>query len=492
MLSCVALMSLTMLPLLGGCTGDVVDMDGLEHKAMLERDRAEIAQYEGQTIRITLDQALKRAVEKNLDARVAELDLMVQDGNVTLKQLEALPQLKSSRTLNSRSDLGASSSRSVQSGLQSLEPSQSTDRRRMTTSLQASWNLLDAGLALSETYRMQDETGIVEERYNKVIQNIERDVYAAYWRAWESEKTAQTTNQMIASGERQLSNLEKASDGKLLGAEETGDKSLELEDRMRSLQELDNNLASAEIELKVLLSYPQSANLELVAPSSERAKIQNLLTGNIIDQEWSALKSRPELREEVYQKNIAVKNARHELFKTLPGVEPLVAYNTDTNSFLQDKQWSTFSLSITQNILNLLTLPMRYEAAKQKELQADARRQALAAALVAQVHLARQRLEQDRSLCSKASNAAALSQKRARAKQYKSKTGVASGGEALVARMDAQISMLRKSMSCAQMQDSYAAMVNSLGLHLYQGELPIEKFKAEQEAKKKKMEAVNG
>lgn len=481
-----------MLPLLGGCTGDVVDMDSAEHSALLERDRAEMAQYEGQTIKITLDQALKRAVEKNLDARVAELDLLVQDGNVTLKQLEALPQLKATRTLNSRSNLGASSSRSVQSGLQSLEPSQSTDRHRMTTSLEASWNLLDAGLALSETYRMQDETGIVEERYNKVIQNIERDVYAAYWRAWELKRTHQITNQMIASGERHLGNLGTASSKKLLGAEEVGDKSIEIEDRIRSLQELDNSLASADIELKTLLSYPQSANLELVAPDASHKKIKELLSGNITNQEWSALKSRPELREEVYQKNVAVKNTRQELFKTLPGIEPLVAYNTDTNSFLQDKQWSTFSLSITQNVLNLLTLPMRYKAAQQKELQADARRQALGAALIAQVHLARQRLGQDTRSCDIASQSASMSQKRARAKQYKSKSGYTSRGEALVAHMDAHIALLRKSVICAQAQDSYAAMVNSLGQHLYQGALPIEKFKAEQEAKKKKMEAVNG
>jgi hypothetical protein len=47
-----------------------------------------------------------------------------------------------------------------------------------------------------------------------------------------------------------------------------------------------------------------------------------------------------------------------------------------------------------RNLLNTLTLPLRFAAAKTKEHQSDARRKALGVALIAQVHLARQRLSQ--------------------------------------------------------------------------------------------------
>ena len=139
---------------------------------------------------------------------------------------------------------------------------------------------------------------------------------------------------------------------------------------------------------------------------------------------------------------------------------------------------------------------MRYEAAKQKEVQADARRQALGAALIAQVHLSRQRLDQDINRCDSAKRSASIAQKRSNAKVQKAKAGFISGSEKLMAQTDAQIAGLRKSVSCAAMQDSYAAMINALGQHIYKGELPTERIKDQKAELKKqnfnKMGGVNG
>jgi hypothetical protein len=55
---------LAMLPLLGGCTGDVVDLDTLAHQQLLQSDREDGARYIGQTIRIDLTEALDRAIAK--------------------------------------------------------------------------------------------------------------------------------------------------------------------------------------------------------------------------------------------------------------------------------------------------------------------------------------------------------------------------------------------------------------------------------------------
>lgn len=464
--SLAAIIGLATLPFLGGCAGDVVDLDTIAHQQLLQSDREDDARYIGQTIRIDLTEALDRAIAKNLDARVAEMDLVVQEGNATIKQLEVLPQVKTTRTTMVRSNLGASSSRSVESGLQSLEPSQSSDRRRLTSEMEASWNLLDSGLALAETYRMQDETGIARERYTKVIQNIERDVYAAYWQAWEYQKLKAGNKDVLKKADQQIRNLNNAIDKNLLSTDEGSDKISEIEDRKRNLQDLDQSLSSAEIELKTLLSYPQSANLELVSPPEIKANIKTLLNGNIRDQEWTALQSRPELREEVLQKNIAIKNVRQEIFKTLPGVNVLMSYNTDSNSFLQDNQWSSMSLGVTQNLLNTLTLPLRFAAAKTKEHQSDARRKALGVALIAQVHLARQRLSQTQDNCTDSKHAAKNALKKAYTKSAKSKAGFAAGEEKLVSELDGRISTVRQSLTCSDMQDSYAAMVNSLGQNL--------------------------
>ncbi|HNS44259.1 MAG TPA: TolC family protein [Alphaproteobacteria bacterium] len=449
-----------------GCTNTPVALESADHYALLKQDQGNAGEFENQTVKITLSQALDRAVEANLDARVAAMEILVQQKNVTLKELEALPSLNYTRSLRERSNDGASSSRSVLSGLESLEPSQSSDRHRFVTEAGANWNLMDAVVALAEADRMRDETGITKERFTKVVQNIERDVYAAYWRAWAYQQTYKQTAGILAASRKQMANLNSAVEKNLLGTDEGGDKIAELTNRMRALQETSAALSLSETELKTLLSLPQSTRLILAKPPRRDGEIKSLLTAETIDQEWIALKARPEMREEVLQKNVAIKNIHHEILKTFPGGQLIANYNQDSNSFLQDNEWTDFSVSLVQNLLNVLTLPARFHAAQEKENLADARRAALNAAIVAQIHLGKIRLNTARSNWATASAASDAAYKKAFAKRAKTKTGLASGQDVVVANLDSQIELLRRYIADADMQDSYAAMINALGKNI--------------------------
>lgn len=449
-----------------GCTNTPVALDSEEHYSLLKQDQGNAAEFENQTLKLTLAEALDRAVKANLDARVAEMETLVQQKNVTLKELEALPSLSYTRSLKERSNDGASSSRSVMSGLQSLEPSQSSDRRRFVTEASANWDLMNAVVTLAEADRMRDETGIAVSRYTKVIQNIERDVYAAYWRAWAYQQTYKQTAGMLAASRKQLANLDSAVGKKLISTDEGGDKIAELTNRMRTLQEASAALSLSETELKTLLSFPQSTQLHLERPPRHDGDIKTLLKAETIDQEWTALKSRPEMREEVLQKNVAIKNIHHEILKTFPGGQLIANYSSDTNSFLEEDEWTDFSVSVVQNLLNILTLPARFHAAQERENLADARRKALNAAIVAQVHLGKIRLENTRQNYMTASTSANAAYKKSVAKRAKAKTGFSSGQDVVLSGLDSQIEILRRHIANADMQDSYAAMINTLGQNI--------------------------
>lgn len=457
-----AIVTMALPLILSGCAGKPVALDSPEHQSLIAHDRGVAEQ--NKIVEMSLSEALERGIAYNLDARVAAMEVLSQDSSVTVEQLEALPGLTYSRSYIQRSNNGASSSRSVLSGLQSLEPSQSSDRQRQVQELQTTWNLLDAALALSEAQTAKDNTKIAAERYIKVVQNIERDIYAAYWRALVYQETRSATEELLTRGSRQVDNLNIATDEKLMSVDSAGDKISMISERQRNLRDLNNSLSLSETELKGLLSIPQSARLALKKPSTSEIKnYQSLLNQDVASQEWQALKSRPEMREEILQKNVALRDVKEEVIRTFPGGELFFSYNTDTNSFLYDSDWTMFTAKLVQNVLNIFTLPARYEAAQRKEAVADARRQALSAAVLAQVHIARTRLDNNVAAYNDAQKISKTMLRRAEALKLKSSSGFTSGGDAVLARLDGQISAIRAQMAYADVQDSAAALINTLG-----------------------------
>ncbi len=461
-------LSITLL-CLGGCVAPAVELDSNEHKAQLGADRRQAEQNTGvQEITLSLDEAVARGVEKNLDARVAALEVLVQQRNVTLEKLKALPSLNASTGYVGRSNDGSSSSKSIESGLQSLEPSQSTDRNRLTSALELNWNLLDVALAYSDAKRADDETRVARERHEKVIQNVQRDVYAAYWRAYAYQQTRDRTAQLVGKASVQLANLNQAVSRNLLSADMAGDQASMLNDRVRSLKELDERLNLSEIELKSMLALPLDAKLTLKSPEARGGDYRSLLAERIETQEWEALQMRPEIREEVLQKNLTLREAKREILTTFPGLELFGSANYDTNSFLSDATWLASSAKIVQNLISIFTLPSRLKAAETKQALADARRQALVAAVVAQTNIARQRLHNQDIVFRDSLAAKESVRKKALLLERRKGSGLASGQVVLQTQLDQQVEAMRSEIARANLQDSYAAYMNTLGRRFFQ------------------------
>lgn len=461
---------------LGACTGPTVELDTPAHTAMLQKDRgfAEQAQTQ-QTITLSLEDAMKRGIENNLDARVAAMEILVSQGNVTLEKIKALPNMTASYSYTGRSNDGATSSRSVLSGLQSLEPSQSSDRDRKSEALELNWNLLDVALAYADTKKANEAVLVARERHEKVIQNIERDVYAAYWRAYAYQTTRDRTRELISGTASQINNVDLAVSKKLLSADAAGDQVSTLNDRIRTLKELDDRMNLSEIELKSMLALPLDSKLVLKAPVGRGQEYKTLLSENLQTQEWEALKSRPEIREEVLQKNITLRDTKREVLATLPGVELFVGKNYESNSFLQDSTWISSSAKLVQSILNIITLPERFQASEQKQHLADARRQALVAAVLAQTSIARERLSSRDAVYQDASRSLKAAQGKASLVGHKKAVGMTSGQAALQSRLEQQIETLRQELARADVQDAYAAYMNTLGRRFFR---PVDLTKA--------------
>lgn len=454
---------------LSGCGGTSVALDSPAHEDLLRQDRMVSGQGDGnraqsQIIKLSLADAIQRGLEHNLDARVAALETLSQQDNVTLAQLRALPGVDLSGGYVGRSNPGASSSRSVITGQESLEPSQSTEQHRRVASLEASWNLLDAALALADASKADEETKIASERYNKVVQNVEHDVYVAYWRALAYQQSHEKAARLLKESASYIENLDSAASQKLVSADEAGEKMAMLADRRRTLSDMQDRMQLAEIELKSMLSLPLDATLVLITPQKDIAGDVKRLTGESVStQEWAALKVRPEMREEILKRNMTLQDTRSEILQTFPGFDLVFSKEYDSNKFLVDPNWSNFSAKIVQSLTGVLTLPARYDAAKNKEAVADARRQALNSAILAQVRIARARLNSSNDMVHSNQLARKAAARKSHGAGGKASQGLATRMDAMLAQLDYQVESMRADMAYADLQDAYAAMKITLG-----------------------------
>ena len=445
----------------GVATGDI-------QKTLSADVRAIYKNSNGRT-ELTLEEALARAVRFNLDVRVAEYEEMLADGDLMLESLSVLPAMTAKTQFIGRNNLGASSSLSVLTGVQSLEPSISTPRQRMVQQMQLNWNLMDLGMDIGRIRSASDRKQVTQERRRKVYHNVVQDTYAAYWRCAAAQRVAPVVRDLLQQAEKQISIVDQsvATGGIPLGDSDQlrGD----LLDKKQQLMQLQDQLALAEIELKTMIAIPPSAKISLKLPSADWLKADTLprLGQDMEKLEAMALVNRPEVREEFLNKKIAARNVKLTLFETLPGAELALDYNHDHNRYLSDPEWISITGSLIQNITKILTAPARYGKAKEEVRMADTRRQALVAAVLTQVHVARERFGyySDSYNLVVATEDNKLRQMR-RAEAFEN-AGLMGQTQMVGARLDAGIAQLNRVIAYAGAQEAYGRLIDTLGIDLW-------------------------
>src|SRR5690606_32784831 len=104
--------------------------------------------------------------------------------------------------------------------------------------------------------------------------------------------------------------------------------------------------------------------------------------------EREALATRPELREQDYQARISAAETRKAMLRLLPGLEFSAGGHYDSNSFLVNQSWADYGVKITWNLFNVLSAPASINVSKAGEQVAEARRQAMSMAILAQLYVA--------------------------------------------------------------------------------------------------------
>ncbi|MBA1380963.1 TolC family protein [Pseudomonas sp. SAICEU22] len=334
---------------------------------------------------LTLHQAMARAVKYNLEGRLKIMEEALAKRQLDLASFDMLPRMALDAGYVGRNNVNASSSQSVETGTQSLEPSTSQDRDREVADLTMVWNVLDFGVSYISAKQAGDQRLIVQERRRKVINTIVQDVRSAYWRAMAAERLLKQIDSLMARVETARGNSQSMSEQRIGDPVQALGYQRSLIQATRQLEEQRRALSLAKTELATLINLPLGTELTL-ATQDEYAIPE--LKVDLARLEQEALASRPELREQDYQTRITAAETRKAMLRLLPGLEFSAGGHYDSNSFLVEQGWADYGVKVTWNLFNVISAPAAIDVAKAGEEVAAARRQAMSIAVLAQLYVA--------------------------------------------------------------------------------------------------------
>ena len=437
--------------------------EALNHAEELRTELS--AQREPVTQPISLYEGMARALKYNLNHRVSMMEMNLARADYDLSHYDRLPKIVANSGYYGRNNQQGSSSLSLLSGRQSLEPSTATERDVFSGDLTASWNMLDFGLSKIRSEQLGDDIMIYEERRRKAIIQIMEDVHRAYWRAVTSERL-KTRLALLEGDVRQAFDDSRI----LYTARKTAPMAAltyqrELNDIQGQSQRLSRDLRLAKMELAALMGLSPDQSFALQMPiDGDRPKRLTMTYGEMID---VALKQRPEIRESLYAKRIGEKEMKKAVLEALPSLEGFAGLNASSNTFLFNRDWAAYGLRASWNLLDVFSIGRRKRKAKAGYALEKQRGLAAAMAVMTQLGVSRLRYESLMAEYDTAEQAAQIQNDILRHVEALSTTGATSRQALIRERMNTIMSEARRDAVHAEMKEAAAHIYSSLGFDPY-------------------------
>jgi outer membrane protein TolC len=357
-----------------------------DRKATLAEDQQ--AMFGGQQAvqgPISLEEVMARALKYNLDSRVKLMEEAVAQRQLDLSNFDLLPKLVADAGYSRRSNILGSSSRSVQTGQQSLEPSTSTDSNVRNADLNLSWNILDFGVSYFGAKQQADRVLALQERRRKVVQLLMQQSREAFWQAAGAQRLQDRIDPLLTRARQALDDSRKIENGNLKAPLEALAYQRELLELILQFENLRDQLSQAKPKLAALMNLEPGKPYELAIPEMMEELPINIAPDRM---EETALLNRPELVEARYNERIGLNETHRAMAKLFPGVELSFGQYYDSNSYLVNNTWNNAGIRVSWNLLNLLNAGHIKAAAKAQFEVAREQRLAANIAVLTQVHVA--------------------------------------------------------------------------------------------------------
>ena len=447
---------------LGGCAVTPKPLDATERERIAAETRKSLFESQEPIDRpLTLAEATARAIKYQAEHRQRRMEEAAAEAQLDVAKFDLLPKLMVNAGYSTRDNDSFGFGFSP-NGTIATTPSASQERTRTTGSIGLSWNLLDFGVSYFRARQLADQKLIAEERRRKAVQTLMHDVRVAWWRAEAAERLLPGADRLLAEIEQAIDKTRHIEARKLLPPVQTATLRRALLDLNQQIAFRRQDLAQAKVELAALVNSPTGADLRVASPPTDAREVLDL-TADVEKLETLALQSRPEMAEEGYKTRISADEARKALVGLLPNLSLDLTRNYDSNKFLLNNQWTSAGVNVAFNLVKAFSLPAlnRSEAAQRKA--DDARREAIAMAVLTQTRIAAVRygLVADEFLIW--DEAARDDDLIVQYLASSEKVGIDNELELIRTRARAMASHINRDLSFANLQASVARLFNSVG-----------------------------
>ncbi len=417
---------------------------------------------------ITLHDAMARAVKYNLDHRVEQMGAALRLSELDLAHYNMLPNVVAGSGYAARDNFNASNSVNVLTGVESLATSTSQEKRIGTSDVQFSWNILDFGLSYVRARQSADKFLIAHEMRRKVVSRIVEDVRTAYWRAVSADRLIGRLALLEARIRKAQANARLLARDRQTSPITAATYERELIEIKRAIQELQRDLSVARTQLAALMNLKPGTPFALAGGNLGQRPRLSYAVGEMIS---IALHNRSELREVWYQRRINEHEIHAAMLELLPGLTPYVGTNYDSNDFLYNNHWVGWGAKASWNLLRVVQYPAKREVIEAQDRHLDARSLAVTMAIITQVHVSRIRYLQYSKELATADEYLQVQRRLVGLMRSEAEADRISEQTLIREEMNTLVAEAKRDIAHAGLQNAYAAIFTSMGLHPYVNEL---------------------
>ncbi len=373
--------------LLAGCSVVPVPLDSAQRESVaLEAEEKLFAGQEPLNRPVTLYEATARSLKYQMEYRVRIMEQAAALGQLDVGRFDMLPKLTVNAGYTSRNNDSFGFGFSP-SGTVATNPSASQERTHDTHGVSFTWSLLDFGLSYYRAQQLADQSLVAEERRRKALQNLVQDVRLAWWKSEAAQRLLPQIDELLEEVDLAIEKSRVIENRRLLPPMQTASLRRGLLDLEQQISLRRQDLAQSRIELAALLNVPPGTQVQIAPPTRYPAATLELKT-RIDTLEAVALRSRPELSEEAYKTRVNQNEARRSVLALFPNLNLDVGSNYDSNRFLLNNTWTSVGLSVAFNLVKVFSLPDVKRSAEAQRRVDEAKRLAMAMAVMTQTRIA--------------------------------------------------------------------------------------------------------
>lgn len=419
---------------------------------------------------ISLDEAIQRGLDHNLQKRVKILETALAQKQLDLVYYDMLPSLTASAGYSERNNDALTSSASRNPSTGELTKSEnnysvSQEKQRTTADLTFSWNILDFGLSYVRAQQQADKFLIAQEKQKKVEHTLNQEIRRAYYEAVSSQDLLKRIQPMMVEVKKALEDSKKMQQERVAKTPmEALSYQRELLDILRSLHTLESSLISAKVELAELMGLKPGIQFELADKVEKDYEIPKIDI-NLEQMEMIALENRPELAESRYQERISEKEITAAKLRMLPSINLNTSLSYESNDYLLNNDWYSYGANVSWNLLNVFKGSEMNKLAKTQVEVAKEQKLALSMAVLSQVHLSIVKFNQAKKEYELAKDYLNVADNIFDLTKIENEVNVNSRLILIKEKLNNILATLRHSASYANVQNSYGRIFASMGIN---------------------------